>query len=794
VKLRDLYRLTVGALFSCVLLPVVRGGDIAVVQNGRSDYVICLAEGPAPPEEFAAAELRDYIERMSGCRLPVVEGEKPPPRAILIGSACRHAGVDITKEGLEDPIHFKVTNEPGEGFIIRTKGDTLIIAGIIPRATLYGVYEFLERLGCRFFTPNEEDEVVPRQPNVVVGALDFKERAEAATPVRQIHMQDVNRHELGRARATIDWLGKVRLNHIMIPIGPRQGCEYGAVRDEILPELQKRGLVISFNEHGTLPFYLAYDKFRAAGPENWGQVRALKGVWRKPCFSDEKDMEALIRNILRFLTDYPETGVLGLMYGDGDPWCHCAPCQVPTPGDVWLRGVNRIEEAVAKQCPNVIVEPLVGYHMPEIKETVPNPKLRLLWQGWRHLYPHCRGGIEWGYTGYRTCIPLLGAARIERRTAKNNGVFIGMQESYGTEGVEGAWWSSSFPFYFTMRRHWDKTVAESDLLDDYLRTYYPQSSEVMRTYIMGFQADEESVPTKVFTESEAAAREAYAMVEAGKIKDPREARRIRKAYALVRIVNVKRKFDSESKGLTKLTQKYDRPALASPPELAVARQATKNILPLHNEYQELLGGLRDEDGIYPLHQRGRSIAQTIQHYYNSKLVALVNSLVDEPTVWWEGEDARQTNLRRDFEFSPRSDAEREKLSNGAWIGADGVRKGQALFADYGVSVLRSGTHYLWVRKFYTHGAFRWRFDEAPWRTSPADRTFLEDSVPVRRGVEANWVYLGIVDLSEGDHSFRIELLAKEGESATSGIDCFVLSGGAFTPRGTTRPQQWKKQE
>ena len=39
-----------------------------------------------------------------------------------------------------------------------------------------------------------------------------------------------------------------------------------------------------------------------------------------------------------------------------------------------------------------------------------------------------------------------------------------------------------------------------------------------------------------------------------------------------------------------------------------------------------------------------------------------------------------------------------------------------------------------------------------------------------------------------------EILVKEGESATSGIDCFVLSAGAFTPRGTIRPEQWKMQK
>ena len=759
-----------------------------IIQDGKSDYVICLPGEPALPEEFAAEELQDYLARVSGCKLRIARGGEPPAKAILIGKACELAGVDITAEGLEDEVHKKVTNEAGEGFIIRTRGETLIIAGIIPRATLYGVYEFLERLGCRFLTPDPEDEVVPPLREVVVPALDFKEKAEAATPVRQIHMTDVNRQNVGRVIATIDWLGKLRVNHVMIPIGPRQHCEYGVVRGDILPELQKRGLIISFNEHGTLPFYLAYEKFKAAGPENWGQVRSQKGVWRKPCFSDETQMQTLIRNILLFLQDYPETDVLGLMYGDADPWCHCPACQIPTPSDVWLRGVNRIEEAVAGQYPQVIVEPLVGYHMPPIKETNPNPRLRLLWQGWRHLYPHCRGGIEWGYAGYRTCIPLLGTASIERGKTKANGVFIGMQESCATESVRGAWWSSAFCFYNTMRRHWDKTLSESDLLDDYLNTYYPQSREAMRGYIMGFQVDEDVVRTAVFTDSEAFAKQAHAMVEAGNIEDPREAARISKAYMLVRTVNAKRKFFSEAGKLTALTRKYDEPAQVSPQEAAVATEAARNILPLYNEYQELLGSLGEDDGIHPLSARGLSISRTIQFYYNDKLVALLNAFADEPTVWWEAEDARQTNLRQDFAFSPGSDAEREKLSGGVWIGADGVRTGDVLSADYDISVPRAGTYYLWVRKFYRHGPFRWRFDDRPWREC-SGKVVMADKVALRRHVVANWIYLGRADLPEGKHAFRIELLAEAGQPATCAFDCFILSAGALTPGGKPGPQE-----
>ena len=36
-----------------------------------------------------------------------------------------------------------------------------MILGKIPRATLYGVYDLLERLGCRWYYMDAADEIVP---------------------------------------------------------------------------------------------------------------------------------------------------------------------------------------------------------------------------------------------------------------------------------------------------------------------------------------------------------------------------------------------------------------------------------------------------------------------------------------------------------------------------------------------------------------------------------------------------------------------------------------------------------
>ena len=164
-------------------------------------------------------------------------------------------------------------------------------------------------------------------------------------------------------------------------------------------------------------------------------------------------------------------------------------------------------------------------------------------------------------------------------------------------------------------------------------------------------------------------------------------------------------------------------------------------------------------------------------------------LAAEPTfVWWEGEAAVKTNFPERTWFDAEDAGERDKLSGGDWLtNIDERGKAEAApMARYRVAVPKEGTYQLWVRKFWKHGPFRWRFDRDRWRTCGRDIA-LADSVGIRTHVVANWVHLGEVDLKRGERAFEIELLAAPGEAKTAGFDAFVLIDGAFRPRGKLKP-------
>ena len=121
---------------------------------------------------FAAQEMTNFLSRALGVNVPVRTKLNPAKTSIVLGTnawSCA-AGVDISKL-------------PQDGFVMRTSGNTIYIAGfdenrnplngVFPRATLFGAYEFLEKyVGCRFYFPGELGEIVPKLKSFEVPEID----------------------------------------------------------------------------------------------------------------------------------------------------------------------------------------------------------------------------------------------------------------------------------------------------------------------------------------------------------------------------------------------------------------------------------------------------------------------------------------------------------------------------------------------------------------------------------------------------------------------------------------------
>ena len=129
------------------LIPVgTASGEFVLAEHGRSPYKIVVADGASPSTKHGAEELQAFLGQICGAKLPIVSDREPlGPREIILGDNAhlRAIAADLDLQPLGP-----------EGYVIRTVGERLVIAGGSLRGNMYGVYGFLEdHLGCRGSPP-----------------------------------------------------------------------------------------------------------------------------------------------------------------------------------------------------------------------------------------------------------------------------------------------------------------------------------------------------------------------------------------------------------------------------------------------------------------------------------------------------------------------------------------------------------------------------------------------------------------------------------------------------------------
>lgn len=164
------------------------------------------------------------------------------------------------------------------------------------------------------------------------------------------------------------------------------------------------------------------------------------------------------------------------------------------------------------------------------------------------------------------------------------------------------------------------------------------------------------------------------------------------------------------------------------------------------------------------------------------LVTAAASNAPAALIWLEAERPTASSFPAKNPFAPVDPHEARALSGGAWIGVDGNRKA-APYAAYRFRVEAAGAYRVFARKFWKHGAFQWRINAGEWRAVGKEAPLL-DRVELRKHIEANWVFLGTVDLEPGEHTLRVEVTDPSGPAA---FDCFVITDEPFLPRGTYNP-------
>lgn len=278
-----------------------------------------IVTGPAPSQvdQFAASELARYLGKMSGAKFVVETASRLAPEAIVVGrDESISLDSSIAKEDLGE-----------DGFVIRQVGRRVLIAGASDRGTLYGVYAFLEKLGCRWFAPNfsfygsATGEFVPHIQDPAVNDWNVVEKP--AFKWRKLYVEEGWSHTEENLKQMVDWMAKARMNVLDCPIDYQHlhRTEWDHWRSAITPELRKRGMLIEVGGHG-YPNFLSTEKYFAQHPEWFGMYEGKRSADPREVFSTSNPdaVNTFVANVRSYLRTHPEIDILDVWPPDGARW------------------------------------------------------------------------------------------------------------------------------------------------------------------------------------------------------------------------------------------------------------------------------------------------------------------------------------------------------------------------------------------------------------------------------------------------------------------------------------------
>ncbi len=286
-----------------------------IAKDGKPVAVIATGANPAKTTVFAANELAKYLGNILGAPFTVVNDEPPASgNCILVGSPY---------SGKNDEICLRFKDKR-----------ILELTGQQPRGPLYAVYELLEKLGCGFWSndneswPSMKDITIPDDYEHIY-APPFLLRSNSGTT----------------SVYNPKWRPKARLNNCPFP---EMGGTYKVDMSE-----SSLGL-----NHGKLA-----QEYFATNPE-WYSFVTPKGSKKKQrdpgqiCFTNPGALDKLAELALERLKENPDLEYLSCSYADARPACECGPCSAlarreGSKAAILLNGVNYVARAVREEYPNV---------------------------------------------------------------------------------------------------------------------------------------------------------------------------------------------------------------------------------------------------------------------------------------------------------------------------------------------------------------------------------------------------------------------------------------------------------
>jgi hypothetical protein len=480
---------------------------VQVVENHQSHWRIGSPSLGDAGVSYAIEELRKYIELISGAKLPA--GDEPHDGPTIVVGLRRELSPP-EQAALPPPA------KGYDGYAVSVQSGArprILIAGDNGRGAIYGVYDLLERWGCRWFYPAQDtrdSEVVPRAASLAIPAGSWT----VASPLQhRIYNGDAWYFDIhpDSAIKQVDHAAKVRCNMIGWQCAGNRPVaqQYEGLRQQgVLREIERRALTLHGPAH-SFNLFLPNELF-AEHPE-WFGMRDGRRVRQdffgaQFCWSNAEARRVFSDNVVRFAQQAPLIRILVLVPFDGGRACDCPDCRRVGASNSLMTLMHDVIERLEPVCPDLLVETVGGYP-PMIEPPTAakiHPRLRIAWAHWaRYMaygyddarYTHKKNLEAWhkAVRGQVTVVqyysdnfsepwvmpPFALAIQGDRRYLLSHEI----DSIYFLMYPPGYWWNHSLNTYLAGRCFHDVSLDPMTLIRDYATHYYgPQAGPLWAQY------------------------------------------------------------------------------------------------------------------------------------------------------------------------------------------------------------------------------------------------------------------------------------------------------------------------
>ena len=325
-------------------LPDEEWSPETLTSNGVNlgSYKIIVSATADTSVRYAAEILQKYIKAATETEIPVLtDATAESEYEIMIGATGRTE---------DDGIDFDALGK--ESFIVRSVGNDLLIAGN-ERGSLYGVYEFLESLGYRFYTYDES--YIPAAKNLFV-PTDYERSWSPVFTFRDVMY--INANDLSSAQYKADradWCVAQRVNSNFMRENLKSVSKYGGSvgwigGDQYMVHTARRLVPYSPTAATQHPDWFARENGRIL-------VSGTDGYDTDLCWSNDEMLDHLYAEMLNKIDNDSKSNIMSLSMNDTTAYCKCENCkkeQAEYGISGWFyRAVNKIAKRLKVDRPNV---------------------------------------------------------------------------------------------------------------------------------------------------------------------------------------------------------------------------------------------------------------------------------------------------------------------------------------------------------------------------------------------------------------------------------------------------------